>query len=176
MNYTENYKLPTWTLTDRIQMQDFNDMTAKIDSGLTAVQSAVKAEETARKKAVSSEQAARTQAIAAANARMDRLGNCQIYTYTYIGTGTYGEGNPTVIPLPNKQPYMMLLYDSRFKAHFLTPSTARLEFPATGGTVNVYPTWTDTALSIQSAKGAGYQFNDSRIEYRVVAFYRADEA
>lgn len=175
MNYTENYKLPTWTMTDRIQMQDFNDMTAKIDGGLTAVQNAVRAEETARKTALSSEQAARAKAIAAANARMDRLGNCRIHTCTYTGTGTYGEGNPTVIPMP-KEPYMVLVYDSRFKAYFLTPNTPRLEFPATGGTVYAYLTWTDTSLSIQAAKGAGYQFNDSRIEYRVVAFYRADEA
>ena len=34
MNYTQHYQLPQWVETDRIMMDDFNDMTAKLDSGL----------------------------------------------------------------------------------------------------------------------------------------------
>ena len=36
MNYTQHYQLPQWVETDRIMMDDFNDMTAKLDSGLAA--------------------------------------------------------------------------------------------------------------------------------------------
>ena len=36
MNYSENYHLPSWAKTDRIQMETFNDMTAKIDAALSA--------------------------------------------------------------------------------------------------------------------------------------------
>ena len=34
MKQTTNYQLPQWEETDRIMMQDFNDMTAKIDAAL----------------------------------------------------------------------------------------------------------------------------------------------
>ena len=37
MNYTTNYQLPTWVETDRIQMDDFNDMTDKLDAAIAAV-------------------------------------------------------------------------------------------------------------------------------------------
>ena len=35
-NHTTNYQLPKWEKTDRVQMKDFNDMTAKIDAALKA--------------------------------------------------------------------------------------------------------------------------------------------
>ena len=34
MNYTENYHLPQWVETDRVQMEDFNQMCADIDQGI----------------------------------------------------------------------------------------------------------------------------------------------
>ena len=34
MNYTTNYQLPVWAETDRILMDDFNDMTEKIGDAL----------------------------------------------------------------------------------------------------------------------------------------------
>ena len=37
MNYTPHYQLPQWVETDRIMMDDFNDMTQKIDSGLSNI-------------------------------------------------------------------------------------------------------------------------------------------
>ena len=37
MTKTTNYQLPKWEKTDRIQMSDFNDMTATLDAALKAV-------------------------------------------------------------------------------------------------------------------------------------------
>ena len=34
MNYTQNYQLPQWAETDRILMDDFNDMTGALESAL----------------------------------------------------------------------------------------------------------------------------------------------
>ena len=34
MNYTQNHQLPQWERSDRIMMEDFNDMTEKIEAGL----------------------------------------------------------------------------------------------------------------------------------------------
>ena len=37
MTKTTNYQLPKWEKTDRIQMKDFNDMTATLDAALTGM-------------------------------------------------------------------------------------------------------------------------------------------
>ena len=34
MQHTQNYQLPQWEKDDRILMEDFNDMTEKIDAGM----------------------------------------------------------------------------------------------------------------------------------------------
>ena len=48
MNYTENYHLPQWVETDRVQMEDFNQMCADIDQGIKDAQdTADAAQETA---------------------------------------------------------------------------------------------------------------------------------
>ena len=36
MKKTTNYQLPKWEKTDRVQMKDFNDMTATLDAALKA--------------------------------------------------------------------------------------------------------------------------------------------
>ena len=36
MNYTTNYHLPQWVESDRIMMEDFNQMCADIDGGIAA--------------------------------------------------------------------------------------------------------------------------------------------
>ena len=48
MTKTTNYQLPKWEKTDRIQMKDFNDMTATLDAALKANADAIAAETTAR--------------------------------------------------------------------------------------------------------------------------------
>lgn len=40
MNYTQNYHLPQWEKTDRIVMEDFNQMCAGIDSGIREAKTA----------------------------------------------------------------------------------------------------------------------------------------
>ena len=54
MTKTTNYQLPKWEKTDRVQMKDFNDMTATLDAALHGL--AVSAE--AAQAAVDSEAAA----------------------------------------------------------------------------------------------------------------------
>ena len=49
MTKTTNYQLPKWEKTDRVQMKDFNDMTATLDAALKANADAIAAETTARR-------------------------------------------------------------------------------------------------------------------------------
>ena len=48
MTKTTNYQLPKWEKPDRIQMKDFNDMTATLDAALKANDDAIAAETAAR--------------------------------------------------------------------------------------------------------------------------------
>ena len=66
MTKTTNYQLPKWEKTDRVQMKDFNDMTATLDAALKA----------------------NADAAAAASAAVALCGNCKIYCTSFVGTGT----------------------------------------------------------------------------------------
>ena len=72
MNQTTKDALPAWEATDRILMEDFNDMTEKVDAAL---------------KSHDDELAALEAAVAANDAAHAGFGNCQIYTTTYTGNG-----------------------------------------------------------------------------------------
>ena len=67
MTHTPNSPLPKWEKTDRVQMKDFNDMTATLDAALKA----------------------NADTAAAASAAVALCGNCRIVTGTYTGSGTY---------------------------------------------------------------------------------------
>ena len=66
MTKTTNYQLPKWEKTDRIQMKDFNDMTATLDTALKA----------------------NADTAAAASAAVALCGNCAVQHITYTGTGS----------------------------------------------------------------------------------------
>ena len=46
MKYTENYHLPQWVESDRIMMEDFNQMCANIESGMTENRAAARTAQT----------------------------------------------------------------------------------------------------------------------------------
>ena len=62
MTKTTNYQLPKWEKTDRVQMKDFNDMTATLDAALKA----------------------NADAIA-------DCGNCRMSMLAYTGNGKYND-------------------------------------------------------------------------------------
>ena len=66
MTKTTNYQLNQWAKSDRIQMEDFNDMTATLDAALKA----------------------NADTAAAASAAVALCGNCAVQHITYTGTGS----------------------------------------------------------------------------------------
>ena len=80
MTKTTNYQLPKWEKTDRIQMKDFNDMTATLDAALKA----------------------NAAAAAAASAAVALCGNCRIVTGTYTGSGTYNSSGARTLSFSGK--------------------------------------------------------------------------
>ena len=80
MTKTTNYQLPKWEKTDRIQMKDFNDMTATLDAALKA----------------------NADAAAAASAAVALCGNCKIYCTSYTGSGTYNSSGARTLNFSGK--------------------------------------------------------------------------
>ena len=73
-NQTPNYQLSQWERSDKVQMEDFNADNAKIDAvlGTLAAQVSTKAEQSA---------------LATLTGKVAKLGNCQIYYFSYTGNG-----------------------------------------------------------------------------------------
>ena len=84
MNYTTNYHLPQWVETDRIMMEDFNQMCEDIESGLTSNAQAAAAAKTAAETADSKADAAQTTANSVADAYTP--GNKPYVIGTYRGS------------------------------------------------------------------------------------------
>ena len=82
MTKTTNYQLPKWEKTDRIQMKDFNDMTATLDTALKA----------------------NADTAAAASAAVALCGNCAIYQTPYTG----GDMTTPTITCPGKPMVLMV--------------------------------------------------------------------
>ena len=73
MDYTTNYQLPVWAETDRILMDDFNDMTGTLEEALSGLRDDVDAN---------------TSGLSANTTAHAGFGNCQLYLLSYTGTGT----------------------------------------------------------------------------------------
>ena len=84
MTKTTNYQLPKWEKTDRVQMKDFNDMTATLDTALKANADAVAA------KAEAETVTAIAQTIASSKI-------CRAKSGTYTGTGLSGQNHPNSV-------------------------------------------------------------------------------
>lgn len=79
MEKTEHLELNKWAQTDRILMDDFNSDNDKLDAALGDLMGTVETH---------------TATLAQHAALLPKLGNCQIYTTSYVGTGN---GDPGLI-------------------------------------------------------------------------------
>ncbi len=153
MTKTTNYQLPKWEKTDRVQMKDFNDMTATLDAALKA----------------------NADAIAEHGIKLTQLGNCEIEIFSYTGTGKYGAENPTTITFP-KMPAFFIVYGTNF---FMAAEGQRTDSLSVNqsresgsiGISNYTLTWTGNTVKFYSSSGTNFQGNLSGAVYRVIAFY-----
>ncbi len=86
MKRTANYALPDWEKSDFIKMDDFNDLTAKLDAAL-------KAEADARAAGDSTA----SESLTALHQTVTKSKLCRIKYGSYVGTGTYGSDQPIYI-------------------------------------------------------------------------------
>ena len=171
MKYTASHHLPSWDKSDRIRMEDFNDMTARLETSLTAGQKAVSDEQKARQTAIAAEQQARQTAIA----RMDQLGNCRIYHHVYSGTGSGSTIVPVTHTFPGK-PLMLFVSDigsgfAMFAPYGVTMADAGL----TNGVRSIVSmTWNGNTVRWSGSQQTGNQLNNQGRQYQIVALIAAD--
>ena len=159
MKRTTNYAFPDWEKTDPIQMDDFNDMTRKLDAALKAG-----ADATAGK--------AEASAVTAIAQDIGSGGkNCRIAWGTYTGDGTYGTANPTSLSFDFK-PELILVgcqqENAGIQSWMLRPVTKAL---ACCG-ANIQLTWTETGVSWVTQASANqhtHQNNTEDYVYHYVA-------
>ena len=120
MTKTTNYQLPKWEKTDRIQMKDFNDMTATLDTALNA----------------------NADAAAAASAAVALCGNCKIYCTSYTGNSSSKSTTmtfphkPLAVMISGRSGLSMLAWRGQSQSHLLE----------SGGT-NVNVSWADRSVT-----------------------------
>lgn len=204
MKYTASHHLPSWDKSDRIRMEDFNDMTARLETSLTAGQKAVSDEQKVRQTAIAAEQQARQTAIAAeqqarqtaiaaerkamqdavaaerqarenADARMDQLGNCRIYHHVYSGTGSGSTIVPVTHTFPGK-PLMLFVSEigSGF-AMFAPYGVTMADAGLTNGVRSIVSmTWNGNTVRWSGSQQTGNQLNNQGRQYQIVALIAAD--
>ena len=163
MKRTTNYALPTWEKEDFIRMQDFNDLTGKLDAALK--QTADTADEVSRTAATAESVTAIAQDLGTGGK------NCRIAFGSYVGTGTYGAANPTSLSFDFK-PELILVgcqqENAGIQSWMLRPVTKAL---ACCG-ANIQLTWTETGVSWVTQASANphtHQNNTEDYVYHYVA-------
>lgn len=147
-NYTPNYQLHQWEPEDPFLRTDFNQDLSKIDMALWKHEQLTAIHE---------------EAIA-------KLGNCKIFTASYVGTGTCGQSNPTSVTFPQVPKLAIIINSGQFM--LLTEGcTGSLVFTYNGGTGNAV-TWSGTKASwyMTSSTDPSKQMNINKYIYEVIAF------
>ena len=161
-NKTPHYSLSQWERDDRILMEDFNADNAKIDTALTA-------EAKARAAADSTINAT----LSAHSAALSRLGNCQIYTTSYVGNGKHGSDNPITLSFPRK-PLLVIVAQVNYGAMMVMPQGCAHIMHTEGNRGACHPTWQGNSVTWYSGDNALAQMSEADKTYRVVAFFAMD--
>ncbi len=149
MTKTANYNLNQWDATDPIDRRDFNSDNAAIDAALGELSTNM------------------AQAMAALGTGGH---NCRIAWGSYVGTGTYGESNPTGLTF-EFTPLAVWVYNPD-SAH----AAARMVAGGTAAQFNNFNnctvTWSGKSVSWYCGKSydnGSYQNNAANTTYRYVA-------
>ena len=169
-NFTENYGLCQWEATDQVLREEFNQDNAKMNAALRDQNNMLL--ELAQKGL-------------ALEALIGQRGNCSIETFTYQGTGTYGEDNPTVITF-SKQPAAFLIWPMPGNDGgdaIMVGRGGDTQMRCFGYDMNgpycdfwwVTASWSGNQISFYSSNPyqGYYQLNYPNTSYLVIAFYLA---
>lgn len=156
MNHTPNFQRPDWEEKDRIQMGDFNDMTAKIDTALAA------------------ERDARQSRDSTLAALVSKRGNCQVYYTTYAGTGVYGRDTPTRRTFPGR-PLAVFMGGLNMSGMIFAVRGMTQVAPHSVGSGGVKLYWRGNTFGLSNHINAEAQMNVVGRKYFIVALIAVDE-
>ena len=147
MNYTQNYQLPQWVETDRILMDDFNDMTSALEEALSGIREDVDTN----------------------TAGLGNLLNGRVYMTAYTGTGTSGASNPVTLTLPGKPLMMFVTAGEHLMVYAGGANRGRVWYSGGGGGT-VTTNWNGSQFSWYGS-GGDQQMNSSGRVFSVMALY-----
>ena len=180
MQKTTNYGLPQWVADDQIRMDDFNDLTQKLDTALKshdtslgqkAAASALTGEQTARQNA----DAALQKSVTALTKNLGAAGhNCRIAWGSYTGTGQTGSAHPNTLNF-DFYPVLVLVAPVNPDGYTKNPMVlargrnVASTYPDGASKWELTVSWTDSSvLWYSSETDAGYQHNRSGSAYLYV--------
>ena len=142
MTYTTNYQLPQWVKSDRIMMDDFNDANQKLDTALKN----------------------HDDTLDTLEATLLTLGNCQVYTTSYVGD----EGTaPRVLPFPKKPLAVLVFGSDGYGIVALQGVHETAVLGSNGGFLDL--SWSGNQLSWVTGGYGSIHLNEKDITYQVVA-------
>ena len=149
MNYTTNYQLPQWVKEDRILMEDFNHMAAKVD-----------------------------EALGEHEEKLVGVGNCIVKLGTYTGRDVYGVGNPTTLSFDHKPVLIVIMpqtiSSSAGNRMLLLQGVPGAYSYAEYGNSFCFVSWSGNSVSWYNNSNQDYQYN-GRGTYYYAAFLLAEE-
>ena len=147
MEYTKNHHLPQWKLSDRILMEDFNQMCADIESGLTGNAAAAAAAKTQADKGVSDAAAAQ----GTANTAVSKADAAQATANQAVTNAAKAQTKADAAYSPSQKPYTVGSYTGTDTEHSISlgfrPSFLIVCNPATTSTSSFLMAGNNTALS-----------------------------
>ena len=149
MNYTTNYQLPQWVKEDRIMMEDFNDMAARVD-----------------------------EALGAHEEKLVGVGNCIVKFGNYTGSGSFGSGNQTTLAFDHKPILIVILprnqsYNTNDRMILLQGAPRAFSF-ADNSNSCCFVSWSGNSVSWYNETSQDFQYS-SRSTYYYAAFLLAEE-
>lgn len=160
-NKTPHYSLSQWERDDRILMEDFNADNAKIDTALAA-----------EAKARAAADSTINTTLSAHSAALSRLGNCQIYTTSYVGNGKHGSDNPITLTFPHK-PLLIAVQSATEADLYIILRDCKINHYLGGSNYVLSTTWNGNTVSWYGDHSLA-QMNKSGTTYHLVALLAMD--
>jgi len=151
-NYTEHYNLCQWEPTDQFVRTDFNEDNAKIDAALHGL----------------------SEAATEHSNLLQRCGNCQIYTTTYIGNGQYGYDKACTFTCPHPPVLVHIQGQQDNSAVLIVRPNEVCNIVGRSNTSGPSFRWNGNTV-LWFSDSAAWQMNVQQIEYRVFMLLAADE-
>lgn len=152
-NHTTNYNLNQWLATDQVKRTEFNEDNAKIDAALKNL----------------------ADQVTEHGQELVNFGNCEIETFSYTGTGTYGSGNRTALHF-TKPPLLFLILGNNGSVAFGSKLMSRYVVACTNSILGATASWSGSTVYIYHSVYAEYQMNTQNQTYRVFGLAAKDEA